>query len=84
MHCVFLGIVKQFLAIWLESNGKPYSFMAKDFDEALRDVKLPDEILRMYRSYEKFGKSWKASKLRNYLLFFSPVILRSLLPSLRR
>ena len=86
MHCVFLGIVKQFLAgingKWLESNGKPYSFMAKHFYETLRDVKLPDEILRMYRSYEKYGKSWKASELRNFLLFFSPVILRSLLPSL--
>ena len=82
MHCVFLGIVKQFLAIWLESNGKPYSFMAKHFGKTLRDVKLPDEILRMYRSYEKYGKSWKASELRNFLLFFSPVILRSLLPSL--
>jgi hypothetical protein len=81
MHCVFLGIVKQFLTIWLESTGKPYSFMGKHFDEALRDIKLPDEILRMYRSYEKYGKSWKASELRNFLLFFSPVILKSLLPN---
>jgi hypothetical protein len=81
MHCVFLGIVKQFLTIWLDSTGKPYSFMAKHFDEALRDIKLPDEILRMYRSYEKYGKSWKASELRNFLLFFSPVILKSLLPN---
>ncbi|EFX78062.1 hypothetical protein DAPPUDRAFT_320792 [Daphnia pulex] len=80
MHGVFLGIVKHFLTIWLDSTGKPYSFMAKHLDEALRDIKLPDEILRMYRS-EKYGKSWKASELRNFLLFFSPVILKSLLPN---
>jgi hypothetical protein len=44
-------------------------------------LKLPDEILKMYQSYEKYGKSWKASELRNVLLFFSTVVLKSLLPN---
>lgn len=35
----------------------------------------------MYRSYEKYGNSWKASELRNVLLFFSPVVMKPLLPN---
>ena len=81
MHCVFLGIVKQFLSLWLESKDCVYSISsAKSFDEALAKMKLPDEILRCYRSYERYGKKWKASEYRNWLLFFSPVVLKSLLP----
>ena len=68
------------LSLWLDSKGLKYSFHSKRIDDVLQGLKLPNEILRMFRSHEQFGKKWKASEYRNFLLFYSPVVLKTLLP----
>jgi len=46
----------------------------------LLSANLPDEILRVYRSVVKCFTDWKASELRSFLLFYSPIALSHLLP----
>ena len=43
-------------------------------------MKPPVEIVRIYRSLERYFSDWKASELRYFLLFYSPVDLKKYLP----
>ena len=82
MHCVLLGIVKQFITMWKTNYASIY--YVQNFEERIDQVLLnvcpTDEILRSYRPMAKYGKDWKASEFRNFLLFYSPVALFHLLP----
>ena len=82
MHCLWLGIVVQFRKLWETCTDKPYYIqnMAVKIDNILCHIKPPEEILRIPRSMEMFGSDWKASENRNFCLFYSPVILKDLLP----
>ena len=76
MHAVYLGITKMFLEIWLTIPGKCFSLSKRDIDNSLKSLKPPLEIARMYRSLEKNFADWKASEFRNFLLVYSPVVLK--------
>jgi len=82
MHCVLLGVVKQFLKMWSSDVSSDYYIQNLDahLDALLLSVCLPDEILRVYRSMVKCFTDWKASELRNFLLFYSPIALSHPLP----
>jgi hypothetical protein len=81
MHCLLLGVVYQFLDLWLNAVGKAYYIKKASFiDEILLNIFPPNEIRRTPRSVEQLSL-WKASELRNWLLFYSPVVLYFLLPS---
>ena len=81
MHCAYLGVVLQFIKLWLGSPGEPYYIpKCSLIDEELTNVKLPNEILRDFRNMANNLADWKASEFRNFLLFYSPIVLKKLLP----
>ena len=80
MHCVLLGVVYQFLTMWLNSPRKDYYIKnPSKIDSLLNSVKPPSNIRRAFRSIEKYLHVWKASELRTFLLFYSPVVLKLVL-----
>lgn len=77
MHCLLLGVVLQFLKMRLQSPKKKYYIRnPSKIDSVLTGVKPPSDIRRMYKSIVKYVHLWKASELRNFLLFYSPVYNR--------
>ena len=63
MHCVYLGVVKQFLALWTESPaGCAYHIEAQAIDAILLTIKPTSDILRLIILFSVFGKYWKASE----------------------
>jgi hypothetical protein len=75
MRCVLLGVVKKILKIWSSDVHSAYFIQNLDahLDVLLLSVCLPDEILRVYRSMVKRFTDCKASELRSFLLFYSPI-----------
>ena len=77
MHCVALGIVKQFSEYWFESTRKNYS-LSKDEKDLLNDrmqsLKVPSHFARLSRSIED-RKYWKAREWENWCLFYSLPLL---------
>ena len=63
-------------------SGKKYYLgkKAQHLDKMILNVKLPSEIKRLPRSVTT-RKFWKASEWRSFLLFYSPVFLKDLLPA---
>lgn len=83
MHCVLLGVVRQFLFFWLNptKRNQPWSLSQKVFqmNETLRGIKPPYEINRMPRGLD-LRKYWKASEYRTWWLFYSLPTLVNVLP----
>ena len=84
MHCVLLGVVRQFVFIWFDSSNNKYDFYLGNqqhvFDQLILGFKVPSEVLRLPRSI-KLMKLWKASEWRSFLLLYSPIVLKQLLPA---
>jgi hypothetical protein len=84
MHSVLLGVVRQFVYMWLDSKNheKPFYLgkRVRDIDVLLLNLRPPSEIKRVPRSLEQ-RKYWKASEWRNFLLFYY-VYLKNFLPRL--
>ena len=77
MHAVFIGMVTQFIVLWLQSPvGCPYHIDVDRFNEVLASIKVPAEIEKLPRI---FDGSWKAQEKRNFLFFYSVPALRQLL-----
>ena len=79
MHSVLLGVVRQFVNLWLESPGEAFSLRCHHVDQFLIQEYPPSEVKRSPRSIEE-RKQWKASEWRSFLLLYSPVVLSGLLP----
>ncbi|XP_064470402.1 uncharacterized protein LOC135385154 [Ornithodoros turicata] len=74
MHCVLLGVTRQFLQIWLESPGEPY-YIGRPRDQAIINAKLcsikpPSNFSRPPRSLSTY-RNWKASEFQKWLLYYS-------------
>ena len=83
MHSVLLGVVRQFVNLWFDSSssGKPYC-LRKDLavvDNIILNAKPPSEIKRLPRSLT-LRHYWKASEWRSFLLFYSVVALKPVMP----
>ena len=83
MHSVLLGVVRQFVFLWCDSTNsdKPF-YLGRSLnkvDDALLNAKPPSNIKRLPRSILS-RRYWKASEWRNFLLFYSSIFLRFLLP----
>ncbi|XP_046393150.1 uncharacterized protein LOC124161042 [Ischnura elegans] len=79
MHCVLLGVVRQFLSLWFDTSNCNESWyigpnMRREINENLESIKPPDIIVRLPRSIEK-KSMWKASELRSWLLYYSTPLL---------
>ncbi|XP_077491795.1 uncharacterized protein LOC144102383 [Amblyomma americanum] len=82
MHAVCAGFVRHTACMWFDTSMLfPYSLGGKidEIDQQLCVLKPIWEISRLPRSL-KVRKYWKASEWRNWLLFYSPVVLNNILP----
>jgi len=72
MHCVLLGVVKQFLKLWFFSPGEwnIKDKMVEIDGFIVKNVKVTDQYVRIPQKIKDF-KLWKASDLRVWLLFIS-------------
>lgn len=82
MHCVCLGVMRQFVNLWLDSkeNDQPYYIGRREaeIDSRLFAINAPIEISRAPRSI-KDRAYWKASEWRAFI-FYSLVVLYGILP----
>lgn len=80
MHSVLLGIIKQFLKIWIQLSGK---WNLKKFKEKIEDfmnnIRPPSYFRRMPRSIFQFH-FFKAQEFYNWALFYSLPTLDGKLP----
>lgn len=77
--------MRMLLKLWLntENHDKPYYLSAKKrklIDEILTKIAPPDTIPRIPRSLAEI-LFWKVYELRNFLLYYGPIVLKNLLPS---
>ncbi|XP_037560291.1 uncharacterized protein LOC119437304 [Dermacentor silvarum] len=83
MHCVLLGVTRQFMELWLSGVGAPYYIGSPHYirriDERLCAIKPPQCITRLPTSVQ-LRKFWKASEWQQWLLYFSLVCLDGMLP----
>lgn len=83
MHSVLLGVVKTFTAAMLDSHNSAKRWYIgnknETFDRILENIRPPCEIKRIPRC-SKTLKLWKASEWKNFLLYYSLVCFKDLLP----
>eukprot|EP00733_Pompholyxophrys_punicea_P001700 Pompholyxophrys_punicea_v1_NODE_953_length_1102_cov_5.841452.p1 type:complete len:160 gc:universal NODE_953_length_1102_cov_5.841452:202-681(+) len=84
MHGACLGVAKKLLHLWFDSEnsgnawylGKKISLV----DKLLCKIRPPSTFTRLPRSINDHGKHWKAAEFRSWILFYSPIVLRGILP----
>ncbi|XP_036147846.1 uncharacterized protein LOC118647308 [Monomorium pharaonis] len=83
MHSVLLGVVKLFLAAWIDpKNYRAFWYMGskvREIDARLFAIFPPCEISQTPQSVTNICQ-WKASEYKNFLLYYSLPILKDLLP----
>ncbi|XP_043472842.1 uncharacterized protein LOC122505365 [Leptopilina heterotoma] len=81
MHCCS-GIAKQFATTWF-GNAKKSGIFSKskieDIDKTLNNFKVPHQIIRLTRPFSEKA-FWKSREWENWILFYSPIILKDVLP----
>ena len=85
LHCVLLGVVRMFAGLWFDSvnHDKPRYVKqsgASLISENLLSLRPPSDISRLPRSLAE-RKYWKGSEWKSLLLYYSLVVLPSILPS---
>ncbi|KAL1439217.1 hypothetical protein MTO96_001312 [Rhipicephalus appendiculatus] len=86
MHCVLLGVTRQFTDYWFDSSrshenfyiGRPSTLTF--LNRRLKSIQPPHHITRLPRSIQE-RHFWKAHEWRNWLLFYCLPCCRSTLPS---
>lgn len=83
MHCVYLGVIKQLMKLWIIKRRKRYSLSKKNIsvlsDNLLRIGKqLPSEFQRYPRPL-KYLKFFKATEFRQLTLYTLPLITKGIL-----
>uniref|UniRef100_A0A3B5BEV4 Uncharacterized LOC103368185 n=1 Tax=Stegastes partitus TaxID=144197 RepID=A0A3B5BEV4_9TELE len=86
MHCVCLGVTRQFVNLWFDPlyANKGFHLTRRhlaNLDKAICEIQPPDEIRQSPRCLSE-RMYWKASEWRAFALLYSPVILRNVLPML--
>ncbi|KAK6471038.1 hypothetical protein HHUSO_G29953 [Huso huso] len=83
MHCVLLGVVRQMMALWLDSqyHTERYYLAAHidNLDFRLLSIKPPCNISRVPRSVT-LRKYWKAHEWYAWLIFYSVPVLKGIQP----
>ena len=87
MHAVLEGVARWLTKAWFtpSRNHKPYQLKSQEqteLDSVLLAQCPPCEFSRPPRSIKKHLAYWKASELRNWLLFYSLPLLMKFLPAL--
>ncbi|XP_035807019.2 uncharacterized protein LOC111572730 isoform X1 [Amphiprion ocellaris] len=86
MHCVCLGVTRQFVNLWFDPLYANKGFHLthlhlSNLDKAVHEIQPPDEIGQGPRRLSE-RMYWKASEWRAFALLYSPIILRNVLPAL--
>ena len=79
MHCLFLGVTKNFLNLWFNSSNstKPYYIKPNDrksIDKKIKSIKIYSECTRRITSLENYA-NWKASEYFNWLFYYAKYCL---------
>uniref|UniRef100_A0ABD2XFI0 Uncharacterized protein n=1 Tax=Trichogramma kaykai TaxID=54128 RepID=A0ABD2XFI0_9HYME len=80
MHCLFLGVCRQFATYWFEAVNAPFYIPPKErckLEKIIKSIKAPNQVSRLSRPL-KDRKIWKSREWENWLLHYSLPILRSL------
>ena len=73
MHCIALGVAKQFADYWFNSTNQPYSISKENrrrIDRHIKSFKVPNQLVRLSRSIED-RKFWKSKEWENWVLYYS-------------
>jgi len=85
MHGTLLGITKKLLELWFDhkhtGTGHSIAQNITEVDKILKSIQPPYMIHRRPRILSSAYHHWKASELRNWLLFYSIPCLKDYLPS---
>lgn len=83
MHCIDLGVMRQLSTLWFDSSyhREPWYLgnRVSEIDRKIEQFQPPSNITRMPRSVLTRAY-WKASEWRAFLLFYAPIVLKSVLP----
>ncbi|KAL7304806.1 hypothetical protein TKK_0003029 [Trichogramma kaykai] len=80
LHCIFLGICRQFAKYWFDQAGEEFYLgpeNAKKIEKILGRIKAPNQVVRLTRSL-KDKRYWKSRECENWLLYYSLPILKSI------
>lgn len=82
MHCVYLGVVKLLLKLWIIIRLKPYSISVKGIENISKLLlqlapELPSDFTRSLRSLTYLSRL-KATEYRLPILYILPVVLKIL------
>lgn len=88
MHCVYLGVIKQLMKLWIKKRRQRYSLSKKNIsvlsDNLLKiGPQLPSEFQRCPRPL-KYFKFFKATEFRQLTLYTLPVITKEILKPIYR
>ncbi|KAM7292842.1 uncharacterized protein ISCGN_025977 [Ixodes scapularis] len=82
-HCVCLGVMRQLMKLWLDSENHSHPWYIGTQIPAMNKILLsmqpPSEITRTPRRLEDRAY-WKATEYRALLLFYGYVVLKPVLP----
>lgn len=77
LHCLDLGVVRQFAKYWFNTSGKSYSISKDDvliIDRYIKEFRVPTHVIRLPRSL--LDRSyWKGMCWLNWLLHYSLAVL---------
>lgn len=84
MHCVFLGVAKRITLLWLNCSSSSSPFGIKDKILLMEDFTqtINSQCNLFSRKLRKFSQvsDWKAEEWKNWLFYYSHIILPSFLP----
>lgn len=83
MYCVYLGIVKKILELWLDPTHRyqPFSLSRHKtiIDARIMEIQPNNSIKRLPRSVVNHLSYWKASELKTWFFIYSVPILEDLM-----
>jgi len=81
MHCIFLGVTKRITNLWLTSDDIGFRHQISSVEEFGQSLSNKSRCFsRPLRVFSQIG-NWKAVEWKNWLFYYSPVILPSYLSS---
>lgn len=83
MHIVCLGVMRTLLNAWIKKRGEDFSLVSWKIDTLSKELvfnakNIPKEFSRKPRSLKDLDR-WKATELRQFLLYTGPFILKDII-----
>lgn len=87
MHVVCLGVMRTLLKAWVKVRGENYSLTSSHINKMSESLNIlgssiPYEFCRKPRSLKELDR-WKATELRQFLLYTGPFVLKNILTAER-